>query len=28
LVLIYAEFIDWDRRVPVEMFRHLSHQNN
>jgi hypothetical protein len=26
--MIYAEFIDWDRAVPVELFRHMSRQDN
>lgn len=26
--MIYAEFIDWDRRMPVELFRHQSRQDN
>lgn len=26
--MIYAEFIDWDRKVPLALFRHLSRQDN
>ena len=24
--MVYLEFIDWDRRMPVDIFRHLVHQ--